>query len=143
MTQIVIPQIVIRRLTKRAQFLFVRDGARAGRANVVVEARRRAESGPVGLGFTASKKVGGAVSRNRAKRRLREAARKLLPDLGMAGVDYVLVARPQTPEAPWEALLDDLGNALIRLRADLDKSDLGRRRAPSARAKKPKPTESE
>lgn len=121
----------------------MRDGARAGRTNVVVEARRRAPSGPVGVGFTASKKVGGAVSRNRAKRRLREAARKLLPDLGLAGVDYVLVARPQTPEAPWEALLDDLGNALIRLRADLDKPDLGRRRAPSARSKKPKPTESE
>jgi ribonuclease P protein component len=143
MTQIAVPQIVIQRLTRRAQFLFVRDGARAGRTNVVVEARRRAPFGPAGLGFTASKKVGGAVARNRAKRRLREAARKLVPELGMAGVDYVLVARPQTPEAPWEALLDDLGNALIRLRADLDKPTMGRQRAPSARAKKPKSTESE
>lgn len=109
----------IQRLTKRAQFLFVRNGARAGRPTVSVEARRRAEDGPVGLGFTASRKVGGAVARNRAKRRLREAARRLLPELGLAGVDYVLVARQQTPEAPWAALLDDVGNALIRLRADL------------------------
>jgi ribonuclease P protein component len=102
-----------------------------GRPNVVVEARRRAQAGPVGLGFTASKKVGGAVVRNRAKRRLREAARQLLPDFAMAGVDYVFVARAQTATALWAALLDDVGNALIRLRADLDNP--GVKRAPRAR----------
>jgi len=73
----------------------------------------------IGIGYTASKKVGGAVVRNRAKRRLREAARRLLPLHGQAGVDYVLVARPATAEASWAGLLDDLQNALIRLRADL------------------------
>ncbi len=132
-------KIILQRLTKRPQFLFVQGGARAGRPSLVVEARRRAESGPVGLGFTASKKVGGAVQRNRAKRRMREAARRLLPELGMAGVDYVLVARPQTARAPWPALLDDLGNALIRLRADLDKPGHKRR----SRARANKSTESE
>lgn len=85
-----------------------------------MEARRRADAGPVGLGFTASKKVGNAVARNRAKRRLREAARRLLPDHGLPGVDYVMVARANTPDAPWGALLDDIGNALIRLRAELE-----------------------
>ena len=85
-----------------------------------MEARRRAESGPAGLGFTASKKVGNAVARNRAKRRLREAARRLMPDHGLPGVDYVMVARANTPDAPWGALLDDIGNALIRLRAELE-----------------------
>lgn len=110
----------LQRLTKRAQFLFVRAGFRASRPGVLVEARRREAGGPIGVGFTASKKVGGAMVRNRAKRRLREAARRLLPELGVAGVDYVLVARQQTPSAPWPALLDDLGNALIRLRADLE-----------------------
>ncbi len=110
----------LQRLTKRAQFLFVRAGFRASRGAVLVEARRREAAGAIGIGFTASKKVGGAVERNRAKRRLREAARRLLPELGLAGVDYVLVARQQTPSAAWPALLDDLGNALIRLRADLN-----------------------
>ena len=110
----------IQRLTKRAQFLFVRQGARVGRPTLIVEARRRATEGPVGLGLTASRKVGSAVLRNRARRRLREAARQLLPQHGLAGVDYVLVARQQTPDAPWAALLDDLGNALIRLRAELN-----------------------
>ncbi|MBC7770767.1 MAG: ribonuclease P protein component [Phycisphaerales bacterium] len=121
----------IQRLTKRAQFLYVRHGVRAARPNVLVEARRRAEDGPIGLGFTASRKVGAAVVRNRARRRLREAARQLLPDLGLPGVDYVLVARQHTPDAPWPALLDDVGNALIRLRADLEG---GRGPAPRTRA---------
>jgi ribonuclease P protein component len=109
----------LQRLTKRAQFLYVRHGARAGRGAVLVEARRREDTGPIGVGFTASGKVGNAVIRNRARRRLREAARKLLPELGLPGVDYVLVARQDTPSAAWSALLDDVRNALIRLRADL------------------------
>ena len=110
----------IERLRKRAQFLFVRAGRRAAKANVIVEARRRQQSVAIGLGLTASKKVGNAVIRNRCRRRLREAARQLLPELGLAGVDYVLVARQSTPAAPWPALLDDLRNALIRLRAELE-----------------------
>ena len=110
----------IQRLTKRSEFLFVRQGARASRGAVLIEARRRTEDGQVRVGFTASKKVGGAVQRNRARRRLREAARQLLPEYGLPGVDYVLVARQQTPDAPWAALLDDVRNALIRLRADLE-----------------------
>jgi ribonuclease P protein component len=117
----------------------VRAGFRASRPAVLVEARRREAAGAIGLGFTASKKVGGAVARNRAKRRLREAARRLLPELGLAGVDYVLVARQQTPSAAWPALLDDLGNALIRLRADLEAPG-----GPAKRAKAPaKSTESD
>jgi ribonuclease P protein component len=120
----------LQRLTKRAQFLFVRAGCRASRQTVMVEARRREPSGVIGLGLTATKKIGGAVARNRARRRLREAARRLLPELGLSGVDYVLVARQHTPSAPWPALLDDLGNALIRLRADLE--------APSEQAKRAK-----
>jgi ribonuclease P protein component len=99
----------------------------------MVEARRRSDDGPIGLGLTASKKVGGAVQRNRARRRLREAARQLLPELGLAGVDYVLVARQQTPEVAWAALLDDVRNALISLRADLEPGVAQARRQKRAR----------
>ncbi|MBI3439731.1 MAG: ribonuclease P protein component [Proteobacteria bacterium] len=124
--------LVIERLRKRAQFLAVRNGARAARTTVLVEAKRRSAVGPVGLGLTATKKIGGAVVRNRARRRLREAARRLLPLHGLAGVDYVLVARQSTPEAAWEALLDDLQNALIRLAAALKSGES----PPQARAPK-------
>ena len=133
------PKSKLQKLTKRAEFLFVRAGVRSGRGVVLVEARRRAEDGPIRVGFTASKKVGGAVERNRAKRRLREAARQLLSEHGVAGADYVLVARQSTPGAPWPALLDDLKSALIRLRADLE---AGAARRPS-QAKSARSQESE
>ncbi|MBL8531824.1 MAG: ribonuclease P protein component [Hyphomonadaceae bacterium] len=120
--------VSIQKLRKRGQFLFVRAGARAGRPSVTIEARRRAEDGPIGVGFTASRKVGPAVVRNRARRRLREAARQLLALHGLAGVDYVLVARQSTPDADWAALLDDVGSALIRLRADLTSGAESRQR---------------
>src|SRR5690349_18862144 len=105
---------VIERLRTRAQFLAVRAGVRAARPTLVVEAKRGSDAGPIGLGLTASRKIGAAVVRNRARRRLRHAARQLLPDYGLAGVDYVVVARQAAPDAPWAALLDDLQNALIR-----------------------------
>jgi len=132
----------LQRLTKRAQFLFVRQGARAARPSVLIEARRRAEDGPIGVGFTASKKVGSAVIRNRARRRLREAVRQLMPELGVAGVDYVLVARQHTPDAAWAALLDDVGNALIRLRADLQSGNERTSRGRVTKRRDP-PTESD
>ena len=53
--------------------------------------------------------------RNRAKRRLREAARRLVPALGRPGVDYVFIARQQTVTRPWGSLLDDVERALISL----------------------------
>jgi ribonuclease P protein component len=125
---------VLQRLRTRAQFLFVQAGHRTVRPHVLVEARRRAASGAIGVGFTASRAVGGAVIRSRARRRLREAARQLLPTHGLSGVDYVLVARQSTPDAPWGALLDDLQNALIRLRASLEGGEKERpaRRRPRA-----------
>lgn len=68
-------------------------------------------------GFTATRKIGGAVVRNRAKRRLREAARLLLPEHGRPGVDYVFIARSGAPDRPWLRLLDDVKSALISLAA--------------------------
>jgi ribonuclease P protein component len=55
------------------------------------------------------------VVRNRAKRRLRAAARALLPEHGRPGCDYVFIARMGTAERPWPRLLDDVKSALISL----------------------------
>lgn len=109
------------RLRKRAQFLYVQKGTRSGGPTVSVQARLRTpvDASPARAGFTATKKIGGAVVRNRCKRRLREAVRLLLPLHGAPGADYVFVAREATATAPWPALLDDVRNALVRLRAAL------------------------
>ena len=103
----------------RPQFLAAAKGAYRAHGAVVVQVRDRGDGDPiVRVGFTATKKIGGAVVRNRAKRRLREAARLLLPSFGKPGHDYVFVARDGTPGRDWGRLLDDVKSALIRLAAD-------------------------
>ncbi len=79
--------------------------------------RQRPASGEplLRIGLTASRKVGNAVARNRARRRLREAARLLLPAHAVPGYDLVLVARGETVRRPWAGLLDDLTTGLKRL----------------------------
>jgi ribonuclease P protein component len=123
----------IHRLTRRPQFLAAAKGVSEARGAVVIQKLARDDGDPaIGLGFTATRKVGGAVIRNRAKRRLREAARALVPLHGQPGCDYVLVARMGTAERPWDRLLDDVKSALTRLatpRPALDRAPLSR--APS------------
>ncbi|WP_210413925.1 ribonuclease P protein component [Luteithermobacter gelatinilyticus] len=67
------------------------------------------------VGFTASKKVGSAVQRNRAKRRLREVARRVIPDKGHKGHDYVLIARAGIENRAFDDLIRDLKWSLKRL----------------------------
>jgi ribonuclease P protein component len=97
--------------------LRAREAPRQARPGVVIQMRERAGDleGAARAGFTATKKIGNAVIRNRAKRRLREAARLLLPLHGRAGTDYVFIARAATPERAWAALLDDVESALVSL----------------------------
>jgi ribonuclease P protein component len=116
----------IERLKSRPQFLAAAKGVSEARGAVVVQRLdRRDGDATIRLGFTATRKVGGAVVRNRAKRRLREAARALVPFYGVAGGDYVFIARMGTADRPWERLLDDVKSALTRLATP--------RSAPSAR----------
>ena len=106
----------IERLKSRPQCLAAAKGVSEARGAVVVQRLDRADGeATVRLGFTATRKVGGAVVRNRAKRRLREAARALAPELARAGSDYVFIARMGTADRPWDRLLDDVKSALTRL----------------------------
>jgi len=110
----------LERLKRRADFLAAARGLACARGAVLVQARdRRDETPAIRVGVTATRRIGGAVIRNRAKRRLREAAREMLPSHARPGCDYVLIARGGTAERPWPRLLDDVKTALIRLAADL------------------------
>jgi len=75
------------------------------------------------LGFTCSRKVGNAVVRNRARRRLRAAADQVFPAEARPGWDYVLIGRQETNAQGFARLLDDLRKALRRVMDDRARSD--------------------
>lgn len=117
-------------LKKRASFLYVREGNKWVTPSLILQARRQPNSDseekgpeqtlqPPRFGFTASKKVGNAVERNRTKRRLREAVRHLDLEKGThlsrLGFDYVLIARRGTLKPSFEELLNDIRIAFKRV----------------------------
>ena len=125
----------IERLKKRPDFLRAAKAPNLSRGAVFMQMRARHDDDPlIRVGFTATKKIGGSVERNRAKRRLREAARLLLPLHGRPSCDYVFIARGGTGQRAWGRLLDDVKTALISLAADLDRAGPGSTPAPHAPA---------
>jgi ribonuclease P protein component len=109
--------VAIETLRNRADFLACARAGRQGTRGMMVQARARGDGvDTVRVGFTCSKKVGNAVARNRAKRRLREVARLVLPAHARPGYDYVLIGRMgATAQRPFEELQADLIYALKKL----------------------------
>lgn len=109
-------------LKKRAEFLRIRGGARCATPSFVLETRPRAvpevasgdRAGPR-FGFTVTKQIGGAVERNRIKRRLRAAVSLLGAGKAVPIHDYVLIARAGALSRPFADLQKDLERALQRV----------------------------
>jgi ribonuclease P protein component len=101
------------RLKRRAEFLHVAaKGRKAATHGLVLQALPRDDDEPARIGFTVTKKIGGAVVRNRTRRRLKEAARLELANHAIAGVDLVLIGREGTRGRAFPDLREDLRRAL-------------------------------
>ncbi len=123
----------IRGLKKRPEFVYVAGGSRWVSKAFVLQARQRRTDteAPARTGFTASRKVGNAVARNRARRRLKEAVRMTLADTGQSGHDYVVVARRGALCHPFSEIVSDLGKAVQKVHNKLESSE---RRKPRRQA---------
>src|SRR5262249_15812623 len=104
-------------LKKRADFLAANSGRRASTPGFILLVRDRKDADPaMRVGFTVTKKIGGAVVRNRMKRRFRALAREIVPAAGFAGSDHVMIGRAKGIEREFRLLRDELSSALNRLR---------------------------
>ena len=103
-------------LKKRSDFLAANAGRRSATPGFVLLVRDRGDDDPrMRVGFTVSKKVGGAVVRNRMKRRFRALARELIPAHGSAGSDHVMIGRSAGIEREFALLRQDLARALRKV----------------------------
>lgn len=107
-------------LKKRDEFLTVaKEGKRIVSKSLILQAIEKPsesnEDKAIRVGFTVSKRVGGAVCRNRVKRRLRSVAAKIMPDMAKMSYDYVIIGRTAAIERPFNGLEKDLKYTLYKI----------------------------
>ncbi len=118
--------IVVERLKRRSDFRAVSGGARSAGAAFVLQGRARADEGAARVGFTVSRQVGGAVVRNRVRRRLREVVRlSAAGGLLCRGHDYVLIGRAAALAAPFAEMIRDFAAAASRVHAQIGRKERG------------------
>ncbi|HML07725.1 MAG TPA: ribonuclease P protein component [Xanthobacteraceae bacterium] len=131
------PIVAVERLRLRSDFRATASGMRASASGFVLQARRRADEGPVRVGFTVSRQVGNAVERNRVRRRLREIVRLSAAAAGAKGAeaagrsglrsghDYVLIGRRTALALPFGEMMRELDAVLGRIHRQIHASARG------------------
>ncbi len=112
-----VTKITLTTILKRRDFLLVAAEKRSGQPGLLLQGRNRQDgSSSTRVGYTCSKKLGNAIARNKAKRRLREISKATLTVKGNPGWDYVLVGRPKTTlERNYSLLIEDLNMAIKKV----------------------------
>ncbi|MDC0108354.1 ribonuclease P protein component [Paracoccaceae bacterium] len=112
-----VTKITLTTILKRRDFLLVAAEKRSGQPGLLLQGRNRQDgSSSTRVGYTCSKKLGNAIARNKAKRRLREISKATLTVKGNPGWDYVLVGRPKTTlERNYSLLIEDLNEAIKKV----------------------------
>ena len=102
---------ILGKITKRSDYIKASKGRYVKTSSLFLQKLKRDDKKNPRYGVTASKKIGIAVERNRAKRRIRHAIKEVLPKYGKNGYDYVIVATIKTNKVSWKTVLNDLEKA--------------------------------
>jgi ribonuclease P protein component len=115
------------RLLRRRDFLSAAKGRSLPQGGVVLQVAKRGDNGAARVGFTCTKKLGIAVTRNRIRRRIKEAARLVMDSVAQPGHDYVLIGRASAENRAFEDLKKDIISAVSKLHAQGEGSGAGGR----------------
>tara|TARA_B100000678_G_scaffold261812_1_gene243554 strand:+ start:30 stop:398 length:369 start_codon:yes stop_codon:yes gene_type:complete len=107
---------ILGKITKRSDYVKASRGRYIETSSLFLQKIKRDDKKGPRYGVTASKKIGIAVERNRAKRRIRHAIKEVLPKYGKNGYDYVVVARIKINKVSWKTILNDLERAFREIK---------------------------
>ena len=107
---------ILGKITKRSDYVKASKGQYIKTSALFLQKAKRDDKKNPRYGVTASKKIGNAVERNKAKRRIRHAIKEVLPKYGKSGYDYVVIATIKTNKVSWNTVLNDLEKAFREIK---------------------------